>query len=329
MSVTAYAAYYDHPVRELSSSGGIFSLLAEQFDIVYGVAMTEDCYGTTFLRIENGDVSPLRGSKYLQARLGDTFQNVKRDLLQEQTVLFTGTPCQINGLRAFLGKDFPTLTCVDVICHGVPSPALWKKYVTFLESRYGHKITRVDFRCKSKGDHRVGLKKNELFSLSDSDAYMRMFLQDLCLRPSCYACKAKTEKLSDMTIADFWGIEHVAPAMDDGKGTSLILVRTPKGAALFNTLKDRLAFAEVPYADSVKCNPSEYSSVTMPAQRETFYRDMNETGFKELCERYAPTRTPSLTARIKRSIRKMLGSLANKPVRLRYGLKFKFDTTSR
>ena len=132
-----YAAMYNNnEIRENSSSGGIFSALAGKFDVVYGVAMTDDCYGAEMIRVE-GDISPLRGSKYFQAKAGDTFKLVKRDLVEGRKVLFSGTGCQINGLFMLLGKEYPNLFLLDIICHGTPSPKLWKKYVLFqLNSSY-------------------------------------------------------------------------------------------------------------------------------------------------------------------------------------------------
>lgn len=145
-----YACYYKcDNIRFHSSSGGIFSLLAQQFEVVYGVAMTEDCYGAEFVRVEN-DIAPLRGSKYLQAKVGDAYKQAKQDLLDGRRVLFTGTPCQINGLYAFWGKVYYNLYCMDIICHGVPKPALRKQYIEWLEKQTVKKVTGVNFRSKEK-----------------------------------------------------------------------------------------------------------------------------------------------------------------------------------
>ena len=144
-------------IRLHSSSGGVFSLLAQQFEVVYGVAMTGDCYGAEFVRVEH-DIAPLRGSKYLQAKVGDAYKQAKQDLLDGRRVLFTGTGCQINGLRCFLGKDYENLLCVDVICHGAPSPALWRKYARYQEEKNGGKLSTVNFRCKDNGWKDFGMK---------------------------------------------------------------------------------------------------------------------------------------------------------------------------
>lgn len=178
----------------------------------------------------------LRGSKYLQAKVGESFKSVKKDLLNGKRVLFSGTGCQINGLSLFLGKEYPNLFLLDVICHGVPSPKLWKEYVEYQEKKHG-KVESVNFRCKDESWQNFGMKENYLYIPRIKDPFMTFFLSDLSLRPSCYACQAKNTRMSDMTIADFWGIEEIAPEMDDGKGTSLIITRTNKGQNLFNSIE--------------------------------------------------------------------------------------------
>ncbi len=322
-----YATYYDNKIRLNSSSGGIFSLLAQQFEIVYGVAMDDDCYGAQFVRTEN-DISSLRGSKYLQAKVGDTFKNVKKDLLEGKKVLFSGTGCQINGLKLFLNKEFDNLFCVDVICHGTPSPKLWKEYVKYQETLYG-KLVNINFRCKDDSWQNFGMKENKLYISKDDDAYMRMFLRNYCLRPSCYECKAKKYKMADMTIADFWGIENVDSSMNDGKGTSLVITRTNKGQELFDDLKEDLVWKEVKYEDAVQYNPSEFSSVNKPIERDKFYDDLDQLSFEEMKLKYAKDIKVSLPRKIVRKIKRLIklksiGGRVNNRNNERYGLLFTF-----
>lgn len=319
MKLQTYAAYSDNDdVRKKSSSGGIFSLLASNFDVVYGVAMTDDCYGAHFVRAEK-DISALRGSKYLQARVGDTFQKVKKDLEAGISVLFTGTGCQVNGLKKFLNKDYDNLFCVDVICHGVPSPALWKAYIHHREQALGERIQSVNFRCKEKGWKNFGMRENEVFSSKDTDPYMKMFLRDYCLRPSCYYCKAKDIKMADITIADFWGIDAVAPEMNDDKGISLVLVRTEKGRTLFEGLRGQLQCKEVSYEDGVRQNPAEYASVYRPKERDTFFEDMASLSFQQLAEKYSNPRKLSFFKKVKRKIKRILAKYKQKILRKRNG----------
>ena len=282
-----YAAYYDNQIRMESSSGGVFSLLASYFDVVYGVAMTEDCYGCEFIRVED-NLAPLRGSKYFQAKVGDSFKQVKQDLLAGKKVLFSGTGCQINGLFMFLGKEYSNLFLLDLICHGTPSPKLWKEYVRFMESKYG-KLKSVNFRCKDDSWKDFGMKENQLYISKDKDLFMQFFLRNFCLRPACYECHAKQYKKSDMTIADFWGIESVAPEMNDNMGTSLVITRTNKGQEIFELLKDNLKWKEVSYEDGIRGNPSEYTSVEKPKERNTFLVDINHMTIPQLEKRYIYT----------------------------------------
>ena len=304
-----YAGIYNNnEIRENSSSGGIFSALADKFDVVYGAAMTADCYGAEMIRVE-GDISPLRGSKYFQAKVGDTFKHVKKDLEEGRKVLFSGTGCQINGLSMFLGKEYQNLFLLDIICHGTPSPKLWREYVAYQEKQHG-KLESVNFRCKDDSWVDFGMKENQLYISKDIDSFMRMFLRNYCLRPACYDCHAKHYKKSDMTIADFWGIENVAPEMNDGRGTSLVITRSEKGQELFESIKSELKWKEVSYEEGVKGNPSEYSSVARPQQRDTFFEDLEKMSFEEMEKKYAADIKVSfprkVVRKIKRTIKKIL-----------------------
>lgn len=281
-----YAAIYkNNEIRENSSSGGIFSAIADKFDVVYGVAMTDDCYGAEVIRVE-GDISSLRGSKYFQAKVGDAFKLAKKDLEEGRKVLFSGTGCQINGLSMFLGKEYSNLFLLDIICHGTPSPKLWREYVEYQENKYG-KLESVNFRCKDDSWIDFGMKENQLYISKDTDSFMRMFLRNYCLRPSCYECHAKHYKKCDMTIADFWGIEDIAPEMNDGRGTSVVITRTHKGQELFDSIKSELKWKEVSYEEGVRSNPSDYKSVARPQQRDTFFRDLDNIPFEEMEKKYA------------------------------------------
>ena len=321
----AYACYnINKDVRLSSSSGAVFSSLAEyvlkQQGIVYGVKMSEDCYSAKFTRVTDiGGLVCLRGSKYLQAKVGDTYKQVKEDLIAGKFVLFSGTGCQVNGLKSFLGKEYDNLFCVDVICHGVPSPALWKKYAEYREKENGGKLKNVNFRCKDDSWIDFGMKEvlenipedsvKKFYISKDKDPYMQMFLRDYCLRPSCYECVAKREKLSDLTVADFWGINDVAPEMNDGLGTSLVLIRTQKGKEIFNYISCKMKLKEVTYEVGVKGNPAEYKSCARPSQRDTFFDDMHTMSFEELEGKYGAPIKYSLKTRAKRKVKKIIKNM--------------------
>lgn len=320
-----YACYNTNKdVRLSSSSGAVFSSLAEcvfnKQGIVYGVAMSEDCYSADFIAVTDvAGLTRLRGSKYLQAKVGDTFKRVKKDLIDGKYVLFTGTACQVNGLKSFLGKDYDNLLCVDVICHGVPSPELWKKYAKYQECKNGGKLKWINFRCKDESWTDFGMKEvltnisedsvKKLYVSKDVDSYMQMFLRDYCLRPSCYECIVKNEKKADLTIADFWGIENVAPKMNDGMGTSLVLIRTDKGRVAFDEVSGIMKTIEVSYEAAVKGNPAEYKSCARPSQRDTFFDDMHTMSFEELEMKYAAPIKFSFKTRTIRKVKRTVKSL--------------------
>lgn len=339
-----YACYNkDKDVRLSSSSGAVFSSLAEyvlnKSGIVYGVAMSEDCYSAEFIGVTDSEgLTKLRGSKYLQAKVGNTFKSVKKELQAGKLVLFTGTGCQVNGLKTFLGKDYDNLICMDVICHGAPSPALWREYARDQEKKMGGKLKGINFRCKDDSWVDFGMKEvlstipedsvKKFYISKDKDPYMQMFLRDYCLRPSCYECMVKKEKMSDLTVADFWGIKDVAPEMNNGLGTSLVLIRTKKGQEIFNYISCEMKLKEVTYEAGVKGNPAEYKSCVRPSQRDTFFDDMHTMSFEELEGKYDPPIKYSLKTRAKRKTKKIMKSMlrviGGAESNVEYGLLFVF-----
>ena len=322
-----YACYNKNKdVRLNSSSGGVFSAISEYVfnknGIVYGVAMSEDCYSSEFIAVTDKiGLEKLRGSKYLQAKIGNIFRQVKNDLLAGKTVLFTGTGCQVNGLKGFLGKDYENLICADVICHGVPSPYLWEKYARNQEEKNDGRLKQIEFRCKDDSWINYGmkeiLKKNtqdkeiKNYISKDMNPYMQMFLRDFCLRPSCYECVAKKKLESDLTLGDFWGVKEL-PELFDGIGTSLVLIRTNKGQDIFNHISGKMKFKEISYELAVKSNPAEYRSCTRPLQRDEFFVDMHKLSFKEMEKKYDSRIKYSLGTKVKIKVVKMFDRIVNK-----------------
>ena len=321
----AYACYNKNDdIRMKSSSGAIFSSLASYVfalgGIIYGVAMTEDCYSAEFISATDEiGLEKIRGSKYLQAKVGDTYKLVKADLIKGRIVLFSGTGCQINGLKCFLGKEYDNLICVDVICHGVPSPALWCNYVQYQEQKHRGKLKSVNFRCKDENWIDFGMQETleniqlskikKLYISKNKDSYMQMFLRNYSLRPSCYKCVAKNIKMSDLTIADFWGINDVAPEINDNMGVSLVLIRTDKGKRIFEAISPELKFKEVSYESGVKRNSAEYHSVAKPYQRNNFFIDMECMSFEELEKKYASPIKYSKKTELKRRLKRIIKSI--------------------
>ena len=313
--IHTYAAYNkNEKIRINSSSGGVFTLLAEfvlnDGGIVYGVAMSNDCYSNNFERVCNTeDLKKLRGSKYIQAKMGSVYNDVSKDLKKGIKVLFSGTGCQINGLKCFLQKDYDNLFCVDIVCHGVPSQKVWKKYVESIETERG-KLESINFRSKELGWIDFGLKENELFVPKDSNSFFQFFNRCYCLRPSCYCCTAKDDKRSDITIADFWGIENILPELSDDKGVSLVLIRTNKGDTVFQSVKDKMYFKEVSYEEGIRENSSEYISHDRPCERDIFFSDLERMSIKQLENKYIKVPMWKRVGRkVKRTIKKILGGV--------------------
>lgn len=311
----AYAAYdRREDVRLVSSSGGVFSLLAEKVlaeqGIVYGAAM-EDVNTASHIRLSSADeLHRLRGSKYVQSNIGTTYLQAREDLLSGKTVLFTGTPCQIEGLCAFLGKEHRNLICMDIICHGVPAQEVWRSYVHYRESLARSPAVRASFRNKKYGwkDFSMVLEfanGKAYVSSFREDLFMQAYLHDLCLRPSCYACSfKKCNRVSDITLADFWGIEQMCPQMDDDKGASLVLVHSEKGKSILQELFENMEHQRVDFAASIRKNPSMVTSVKKPEARDLFLRDMRQENFRKVVRRYVKRNT-NIKRMVKVALRKL------------------------
>ncbi len=315
-TVMAYACKTnDDKIRSISSSGGIFSMIAQHIldngGVVYGVAMSSDCRQAEFVRISDiDDLDRLRGSKYLQAEMANTLIQVKMDLDNDKEVLFSGTPCQVNGLKLFLRKDYLKLYTVDIICHGVPSSKLWSRYVDYVEDKKTAKVVNVNFRSKKFGWKDYGLllefeNNRDAFSLKSENIYMQLFLRNYTLRPSCYACKSKELRYADISLGDLWGIESILPQLDDKKGTSFVILRSPKGKQLFDCICN-IECMPINYHQAMAHNPAEMTSVDMPSQRINFYVDLEKCTIKEIKKKYL---TNSLMQTIKHHIKKVLLSI--------------------
>lgn len=293
----------DNIIRRESSSGGIFTIVAEQIikegGVVFGAKYDEDWKVIHDYTEKIEGLSAFRGSKYVQSELGNSFGRVKYFLQQERKVLFSGTPCQIAGLKNYLLKDYNNLITVDVACHGVPSPGVWKKYllekvsafnavsekridlssvnsmsyirdINFRDKTIGWKKSR--FVLRFAGPSRLDNKKTELSSIFNQSEWGVPFVNNLFLRQSCHKCKIKKfSSGSDITIADFWGIEKIIPLFDDDQGTSAVVVHTNKGLNLLNALK--LDKIEVDVKDVIDGNKAIVESYSASRDRNSFFCD--------------------------------------------------------
>ncbi|MBR1659553.1 MAG: Coenzyme F420 hydrogenase/dehydrogenase, beta subunit C-terminal domain, partial [Oscillospiraceae bacterium] len=309
----------DH-IRRASSSGGVFTLLAEEIlqrgGVVFGAAWDENWNVHHICADSKEGLAQFRGSKYLQSEIGSTYREVKRYLDSGRPVLFSGTPCQTDGLLHFLSagngssRDYPGLYTQDLICHGVPSPAVWQKYLSYRERAAGCPLDREvppSFRRKDKSwdlfSVAMGFSdQTEYVCEFRKDPYFVAFLQNLSLRPSCYHCASKgRRKNSDITLADFWGVQQVVPELYDPLGVSLVLCNTEKGRALLKAVSANLRMQETDFARSLEHNTMAYTSVSRPKNRDKFIRMVNEQNFEAAVRRC--TRVPlfrRVLARVRR-----------------------------
>lgn len=290
-----YAFNRDEHTRMNSSSGGVFSLFAEQIlrnnGIVFG-AQFNDTWNVKHSFIDKYEnISCFQGSKYVQSNTGNTYKQTEKFLKEGKTVLFSGTPCQIAGLKHFLRKDYDNLYTIDFICHGVPSPMIFHQYIKELLSVLSKKthnkytltdIKQISFRHKNLGWKKFSFflrlqKNNEFFDFSEDlskNTFLKGFLHDLYLRPSCHQCNFKELKSnSDITIGDYWGISTFHPNVDDDKGVSVIMLNTTKGLNFFSTIK--VTSGKTTYENICTKNPAVLHSAKIPSARIKFWKKNN------------------------------------------------------
>ena len=344
-------------IRYESSSGGIFTLLAEQTieagGVVFGVKWNEHFEAVHAYTETKEGLAAFRGSKYVQSQVGETFKQAEQFLKQGRQVLYSGTPCQIAALKLFLRKEYENLLAVDIICHGAPSPGVFRWYLSeeiaqeaarqsgekiqFRSSLPIPSIAKADVLAREQGfeiedirfrDKRVGWKKysfvlslkplskvttaGEKNSVSLSytlheNSFMKGFLRNIYLRPSCYACPAKSGKSgSDITLADYWRIQHLMPKFDDDRGVSALTINTEKAQKVMQIIGAEIYSA--PYEDLCAKNPSLLHSCGIPANRSRFFAT-SKKGFHQRIDDIS--RVP-LKQRIKTKIYILASNLLNK-----------------
>lgn len=276
-------------MRLKSSSGGFFYVIAEYIlkhnGIVYGASF-DNSWRVVHTGIDSLDkLEVLMGSKYVESYISEIIlREVKLNLDKGRLVLFTGTPCQIGGVKSFLQKDYKNLYTVDFICHGVPSPLVWEKYLKF---NYDiSKIKNIYFRNKINGWNNfmcmVELKNgNKIYKSPDDDLYMLGFLNNLYLRTSCHACSFKDfSRNSDFTIADCWGALEICPDINDDKGLSAVFIQSRKGEQLFEYLREKLVIKELNSELVIKHNTSMIKSSLVNKNREKFFSYLSQDNLK-------------------------------------------------
>lgn len=311
-----YGWHKNQNTRLNSSSGGFFSALAEliisQNGIVFGAAYFNDIKEVKHSSTIEVNIDRLKKSKYVQSSIGSIFKEVQDQLIDNKLTLFSGTPCQIDGLKRYLGKDYNNLITVDLICHGVPSPSFLKKHIEWIENRIKKTIIDLDFRPKDRGwdKHSLGCKdlsSKWRFFPAEDDPYFKSFFCNYSLRKSCYECNYSVNKhLSDITMGDFWGYHRYNPSIYDKRGLSLIIVNTKKGNAIINKLttfeKYEINNEYSEYAFG-KRDPIEYGYNI----RNEFYSYLNNNGWDKTIKKYKLI--PNMQLRAKRYIAKAIKKL--------------------
>ena len=290
----------DRKIQMESSSGVAFSALAEKI-IADGGKIYASCFNDNkqveFKKIENlSALKEARKSKYVQSKMNNVHLDIYKDLTNGETkVLFVGTACQVDSVKKYLRQkkcNIDNLYLVDIICHGVASPMIWKKYLEYQEHIYKAKITMVDFRNKGYGwtpmRMKLLFKNNEIYeSSSRFDGYYRLFFGHYIIRPACHVCKyTNLDRESDITIADFWGIDEIDPEMYDFFGVSMALSNSQKGEDMIEKIKDNAVVKEV-FCDNLhKYQPNLMRPTPENKKRGNFWKIYKKRGFDKAYKKF-------------------------------------------
>ena len=271
------------------SSGGIFGVIAKYVirnnGVVVGAEMLNN-FNVRHTIVDNEkDLENLYGSKYVTSDLNDIFLRIKKILLAGKMVLFTGVPCQVAGLLNFLEKKYDNLITIDLVCHGTPNQKLFKKYISYIESKENAKIIKYYFRNKKAG--KWGLFKSLIVMEKNGkrfvkkinanfDPYYSNFLLGNNYRESCYVCNfANQNRISDITLGDFWGIENVNGNFYDSNGVSAVIINTISGKEIWNKIKEFVVFGTVTYEDIIEENKQLMYPTKRTKERDNFYKEIN------------------------------------------------------
>ena len=314
-----FAAYTkDETIRLDSTSGGIHSMLAlsmyEKNAFVGGAVYNEDYTVSQIIDDDPTRLSAIRSSKYLQSNSAGVYKEIKKRLSEGRAVFFCACPCQIQALYKFLGnKEYDNLITCDFICRGVNSPKVFLKYMDMLERQFGAKATEIKFKNKKWGWHNFSMRVN----FANGKEYCKDRYHDLFFigylqagnftRPSCYECHFKGfPQKADITLADFWGIENIDKSMDQDRGTSLVMVNSDKGMALFNSIKDNIVWKEFTMSDARAGNPAMCSSLkSSKPNRKDFFAALDKEPFEKVAKKYFPP-VPNRFTHIRKKISRIV-----------------------
>ncbi len=280
--------------RLKSRSGGIFTALTDfilkRKGVIYGCILNEKLEAIHIGTNNFEDRNKMRGSKYVQSRIGNCYKKVKKDLEDNKEVLFSGTPCQVDGLKKFLGKDYENLYCIDIICHGVPSPLILRDYIKWQEEKNNGKCVEIDFRNKEKFGWRSHIETFKIDSkegtkVIDDVLYTNLFYSHLILRPSCFICPYKNlNRSSDITIGDYWGIEKIDKNFEDDKGVSIVIINNERGKKLFDQIKKDIFFKKTTEENSLQL--PLVKPFDEPIKRDKFWIEYHKKSFNKIINKY-------------------------------------------
>ena len=276
-----------------SSSGGLFSAFAEHIlnndGIVVGAAFEKNFQVKLIIIDDLKDIDRIRRSKYVRAEVGDIYVKIEKHLKDNRLVLFAGTPCQILGLKKFLKKEYSKLYTIELLCAGTPLPKVWEKYLVYQERSHKSVINSINFRDKSEGwlnfHLTIDFSDGQTYSAShNEDPYLEMFLNNLSLTEPCYSCFAKTLKVSDVCMGDFWSVGKFVSDIDDiDRGVSVIIIHSKKGQDLFDSISSKIKYSMISDTNVVlKSNPEYFCSASKPKSRKKFINNLDKLTFDEL-----------------------------------------------
>lgn len=306
--------YEDKEIRKESTSGGFFTAISEYIiqnnGVVYGVSLDNEFVAKHERITDEKYLWKFRNSKYVQSDPNNTFKQVERDLNNNLLVLYSGTACQIEGIKKYLEKDYENLITVDVICRSVPSPLLWKKYIEeknkkndikrvyFREKLYGYKYSNLCLHDKDKIVYNNGI---------DTDQYLRAFFSNIASRPSCYNCKFKEQvHKADFTIWDCFNVYNYDKTFDDDIGTTRVLVNTQKALNIFEILSKKHKTKEIEQEKLVNNFYQMFNSIKYNSNRDDFFEELNKVNCEEVLNKYFPNK---LKNKMEKSLRKILINL--------------------
>lgn len=273
-------------IQYSSSSGGAFQKIAEYLIYkgyhVFGASYSDDFTKVQHTQVDKAsELSCLKGSKYVQSDLRNSFPRIRELLNSNEYVLFSGTGCQVAGLKSFLQKDYDNLLTIDILCHGVPSPRLFEQFIDNIKIRFGD-ITSINMKDKSDGwsHQKIRILASKYVPVEVCQIWSKIFYSRLTMRPSCYGCKFMTiNRAGDISLGDYWGIEKIAPDFTDNSGVSLVLINNTKGRNLFHKIQEKFNYLETNIEDCLQ--PVLIGSHSAPIWRDDFWNYYKRFGFKD------------------------------------------------